>query len=131
MNSTESKIDNVFWWLFKVIVAIKSVIFVLQAAITANGDILFVLLLIVVVAVCSRLRTWSSRFAAAVFTFFLLPSFASYIISKTNPIIVAVTLAALSAGAYRLRERRQGRKPEPFRNQSGERTPILPPERTT
>jgi hypothetical protein len=124
-----SKIDAFFIKAFKTLLLTFAVLLLLQTAAAVHSDILFVLLLTITIMVGRQLRSWTGRLTVAVVIFFVVPWFGQYIASTINPIIVLSMLAILSATAYRLREYRRGRRSEPFRNQGGERTPILPPER--
>ncbi len=119
-------IDKAFQSIFKILLVVAGSIFFCIAMIQNYGQFVFVLLLVIAVAVCLRLRNWAARTIAVFFIFVVAPATAWHVWDNTSPFVLFILVIVVSLVAYGIRERRLNRK-APAKTSGAERTPVFPP----
>ena len=130
----DTSVDAAFKAVFKILLTTIGVLLFCQMMAQSYGSTGFLVLLILTIIMCIRLRLrdWPARIAAGLLIFLLLPALATFVrqqvVKNTSPTTLVLVLASVSTGAYFIWEHRQGRKPETTKTSGAERTPIFPPE---
>jgi hypothetical protein len=120
-------IDTLAFGLFKLLAISMGVLLSCQAVIRAYGQIAFLVLLVITIAVCIEIRTWLSRLITAFLIFFVIPAALAFAWTR-HPILFLAVMIGISITAYVIRESRLPGKLASGKS-GAERTPVFPPGR--